>query len=102
MQYKVDFDSLPWEEPIPGLRCKTFKQVGRQIRLIEYAREMIPHWCCRGHFGYVLGGKMEIAFDTGVEVYEPGDGVFLPPGEEHRHMARVLTDFVRVIFVEDD
>ena len=102
MQYKVNFDALPWEEPISGLRCKTFKQVGRQIRLIEYSHDLIPHWCYRGHFGYVLEGKMEITFDTGVEIYESGDGVFLPPGEEHRHMARILTDFVRVIFVEDD
>jgi hypothetical protein len=102
MQYKVDFESLPWEEPITGLRCKTFKQIGRQIRLIEYSRSLTPHWCYRGHFGYVLEGQMEITFDTGVELYEAGDGVFLPPGEEYRHMARVLTDVVRVIFVEDD
>jgi hypothetical protein len=34
-------------------------------------------------------------------VYNPGDGVFIPSGSEHKHMGRVLSDFVNVIFVEE-
>ncbi len=44
---------------------------------------------------------MEIEVDGETLVFGPGDGVFLPAGEDHRHMARVLTDKVTVFFVED-
>ena len=99
--YKIDFDSIPWEVPIAGLRARTVKQGGRQLRLVEYFPEMEPHWCDRGHCGYVLEGRFEIRFDSGTVVLEEGDGIFIPPGAEHRHMGRVLSDRVRVVFVED-
>lgn len=62
---------------------------------------MDPHWCEKGHIGYVLEGQIEIAFDDEVIVLSPGDGVFIPTGREHRHMGKVLTDLVRIVFVED-
>ena len=54
-----------------------------------------------GHIGYVLEGQLEITFENERVVYRPGDGVFSPSDSEHKHMGRVLSDFVRVIFVED-
>jgi mannose-6-phosphate isomerase-like protein (cupin superfamily) len=101
MNYKISFDSLPWESPLKGLRHKVMTQGRRQLRLVEYNREMSPHWCEKGHIGYVLEGQMEITFEKGVFVFNPGDGVFIPPGRDHRHMGRALSDVVRVIFVED-
>jgi quercetin dioxygenase-like cupin family protein len=44
---------------------------------------------------------LEIEFQDGVTIFEQGDGVFIPDGEEHKHKARALTAVVRVVFVED-
>ena len=32
---------------------------------------------------------------------ESGDGIFIPPGEEHKHRLVVLSDRVRIIVVEE-
>ena len=101
-QHKVDFSSILWESPAAGVRFKVFRQDGRQLRLVEYRREFVePDWCLKGHIGYVLEGRMEIDFDGVVVEYGPGDGIFIPCGEEHKHKARVLTDVGRVVLVED-
>ena len=34
-------------------------------------------------------------------IYNPGDGIFIPSGPEHKHMGRALTDLVRAVFVEE-
>lgn len=100
--YRIDFDRIDWISPIPGVRQKVFKEGKRRIRLVEYSREMKPHWCSKGHFGYILDGRFEIEFDDRTEVFETGDGVFIPDGEKHRHRARSLSPSVRAIFVEDE
>lgn len=99
--YRVDFHLLPWEEPIPGVRHQFLDQKGKRLRLVEYTREMKPHWCTRGHVGIILEGRFEIRFADSVGVFNPGDGVFIPSGEEHRHMAVALTERVRALFVEE-
>ena len=99
--YKVDFSMLQWQSPMAGVRFKAHIQDHRRLRLVEYTPEMPPHWCDKGHYGYILEGRFEIRYDNETVVYEPGDGVFIPSGQEHRHEARTLTDVVRVIFVED-
>jgi ethanolamine utilization protein EutQ (cupin superfamily) len=100
-QYKVDFDAIPWESPMEGLRFKAQRQGGRQLRLVEYTRDMQPHWCEKGHIGYILEGEFEIRFEGEVVLFRAGDGVFLPPGPADKHMGKVLSDVVRVVFVED-
>lgn len=99
--YRVDFNAQPWEAPVDGLRCKAVKQGDRQLRLVEYTRNLEPHWCEKGHMGYVLEGRLEIEFEDQVLVFNPGDGIIIPSGWEHRHKGKVLTDVVRVVFVED-
>jgi quercetin dioxygenase-like cupin family protein len=84
-----------------GLRYKAKKRGGKQLRLVEYTEEMEPHWCDKGHIGYVLDGRFEIKYEREIAVYNPGDGIFIPAGEEHRHMGKVLSGVVRVVFVED-
>jgi ethanolamine utilization protein EutQ (cupin superfamily) len=101
-RYKVDFEHLSWETPMKGLRFKVKRQGGRQLRLVEYTREMEPHWCEKGHIGYILEGIFEITFTDEILVFNPGDGVFIPSGKENKHMGKVLTDMVRVIFVEEN
>lgn len=98
--YKIDFDSMPWENPAAGVRFKACEQGGKKLRLVEFGREFVePDWCTKGHIGYVLEGKMNIDFDGKILTFGPGDGVFIPAGEKHK--ARILTDSVKVFLVED-
>ncbi len=99
--HKIAVESKDWEFPIPGVRQKAAIQGPRRVRLVEYSRAMEPHWCETGHSGYVLDGVLEIDFDDETEVFEAGDAVLIPQGPGHRHRARVVTDTVRVVFVED-
>lgn len=101
-QYKIDFESMSWETPAVGVKFKAYQQGGRKLRLAEFTKEFVEtEWCMKGHIGYVLEGKMEIDFDGKVIIFSPGDGIFIPSGEEHKHKGRVLTDVVKVILVED-
>ncbi len=101
-QYKIDFESMAWESPAEGVRFKAYEQDGRKLRLVEFSKEFVePDWCRKGHIGYILEGQIEIDFDGEVIVFGPGDGVFIPAGEEHRHKGKVLADTVKVILVED-
>lgn len=86
---------------MPGLRHKVFEHGERRLRLVEYTEEMEPHWCENGHVGCVLAGCLEIEFAAETLAFSPGDGVFIPSGREHRHMGRVLSGPVRVLFVEE-
>ena len=99
--YRVDFDALPWESPAPGIRHKLFRVDARVLRLVEYAREMVPHWCSKGHAGHIVSGSLEIEFATGPVRFETGDAVFIPAGPEHAHRAVVLSQVVTALFVED-
>lgn len=101
IDYRIEFNALAWETPMPGVRQKSVVQGGKKLRLVEYASEMPLHWCAKGHIGCIIDGRFEIEFQDGVRTFEPGDGVFIPEGEEHTHKARALTEVVRVVFVED-
>jgi quercetin dioxygenase-like cupin family protein len=100
--YKIGFQSMQWEAPAAGVRFKAYEQGGRRLRLAEFGKEFVePDWCNKGHIGYVLEGQMEIEFDAKVVKFGPGDGVFIPAGEEHKHKARLLTDVAKVVLVEE-
>ena len=101
-QYRIDFETKNWESPMSGVRFKAFEQKGRKLRMVEFFKEFIePDWCTKGHIGYVLEGQMEIDFEGTKEIFGPGDGVFIPSGEEHKHKGKVLTDKFKVILVEE-
>ncbi len=101
-QYKIDFKSMPYQTPVTGVKSKAYEQRGRKLRLVEFAKEFVePDWCTKGHIGYVLQGQMEIDFDGKVIQFGPGDGVFIPAGEKHKHKAKILTKMVKIILVED-
>jgi len=100
--YRIDFDAIPWQSPMPGVRFKAHQQDGRQLRLVEFAKGLTePDWCRHGHIGLILEGKTELEFSGKSVTLGPGDGIFIPPGEEHRHKGTVLTDVLRAILVED-
>jgi quercetin dioxygenase-like cupin family protein len=100
--YRVDFGSMPWDASAPGARAKVYEHGGRRLRLLELGAGFVePGWCTKGHIGYVLEGRLEIRFGDGVTAFGPGDGLFIPAGDEHRHKARVLAGPVRLVLVED-
>ena len=99
--YRVDFETITWESPMPGTRSKVCLHGDTQLRLVEYTPEMPAHWCEKGHIGCVLDGQFEITFPDGVSLFGPGDGIFIPAGHEHRHMGRALSPVVQVVFVEN-
>lgn len=93
---------MPWETSAVGVRFKAHEQNGRKLRLAEFTKEFIEaDWCIKGHIGYVLEGQMEIDFDGKVIMFSSGDGLFIPAGEKHKHKAKVLTDALKIILVED-
>lgn len=98
--YRVDFEAIPWISPMEGVRCKVHAEGDRRLRLVEYAATMPLHWCEKGHWGWILEGTFEIAFERETLVFRTGDGVFIPDGPEHKHRARSLTDTVTALFVE--
>jgi len=55
----------------------------------------------KGHIGYVLEDQFEIEYENKKIIYQPGDGIFIPGGEKHKHKGKVLTDIVQIIFVEN-
>jgi quercetin dioxygenase-like cupin family protein len=100
---RIAFDDMAWETGPSGLRFKAQKVGARQFRLLELTPELDhSYWCETGHVGYVLEGEMEVEFAEGSPVvFRAGDGVLIPAGKAERHRPRVLTDRVRLIFVED-
>lgn len=101
-QYKIDFSAIEWGVSAEGVRFKAYQQGDRKLRLVEFLKGFIePDWCSKGHIGYILEGEMEIDFDGKNIVFGPGDGVFIPAGEEHKHKGRVLSEKVKAILAED-
>ena len=100
-RYRIDFGNRPWDESVTGVRMKVYRESDTQIRLVEFSRGFVESvWCRRGHIGYVLDGRFEVSFPDSQEIFEAGDGVLIPPGDEHRHKARALTDTATLILVE--
>lgn len=100
MKYKIDFDAIQWSSPMDGVRHKIFLFNDKKLRLVEYSADMEPHWCDRGHTGYILDGQFQIEFNDSVQVFNAGDGIVIPDGLDHKHKARVLSRIVRAVFIE--
>ena len=99
---KVLFDSLEWQEAMPGARFKVFSDGKKQMRLLEFTSEFVePHWCEKGHVGFVLNGELEINFDGKIVNYTQGAGIFIPAGDHTKHKARAITPSVQLFLVED-
>ena len=100
LEHKINFNNIDWEIPIKGVKSKIYKYGDKQLRLVEYTKDMPPHWCEKGHYGLILEGELEIEFTNEKLIYKKGNGVFIPGGAEHKHKGRAITDTVKVIFVE--
>jgi hypothetical protein len=100
--FKIDFDAIEWQEGREGVRYKVYSEGARQLRLVEFATaDGDPHWCERGHIGYVLSGGLSIEVDGAVHAFTAGDGLFLPSGAATAHRGVAITPGTRLIMVED-
>ncbi|MBI5387696.1 MAG: cupin domain-containing protein [Verrucomicrobia bacterium] len=100
--YKINWEALLWIAPMPGVRFKVVEQNGRKLRLVEFQREFRePDWCRKGHWGYVLEGEGDLQFAHQTVPLQAGDGLVIPPGEEHQHLLRVRSERLRVVLVEE-
>ena len=71
--------------PLAGAKYKVFQQGNRRLRLVEFTKGFTePHWCTKGHIGYVLEGELDIDFAGDVVRFSAGDGLFIPEGQETR------------------
>jgi len=86
MDVLVDFESLPWQSPRPGVRLKAVEHGDQRLRLVEFSEGYEePDWCTQGHAGRVLEGAFTLELrDRSVRLAE-GDALFLPAGDEHAH-----------------
>jgi ethanolamine utilization protein EutQ (cupin superfamily) len=101
-QCKVNFTSISWQTPSVGVRFKTYKENGKQLRLVEFTQEFIESdWCIKGHIGFIIEGKLEVNFNGNIVIFNPGDGLFITAGEKDKHISRVLSDVVKLILVEE-
>lgn len=99
--HRILFEQIEWESPIPGTRFKAFRVGEKQLRLAEFSSEFVePAWCEKGHAGYVLEGVLEIDVRGRKEIFEAGNGLFIPAGAEDGHKARALTPLVKVVLFE--
>jgi len=100
--FRVDFDAMEWQEGREGVRYKVYSEGTRQLRLVEFATsDGDPHWCERGHIGYVLSGSLTIEVNGAVHAFAAGDGLFLPAGAANSHRGISITPGTRLIMVED-
>ena len=99
---KVDFDLMEWKQGRPGVRFKVYCQGSRQLRLVEFqTTDSDPHWCERGHIGYVLQGGLEIEANGRVDSLMAGDGLFIPPGAATSHRGVKIIPGTQLLMVED-
>ena len=100
--FKVDFESLEWQQERSGVRFKIHREGSRQLRLVEFeTSEGDPHWCEVGHIGYVLEGALSIDFSGAVVSYNAGDGLFIPSGSPSTHRGVSIKPGTRLLMVED-
>jgi ethanolamine utilization protein EutQ (cupin superfamily) len=101
-KFKVDFESMPWDEGRDGVRLKDYCEDGRRLRLVDFqTSEGFDGWCELGHIGYVLEGGLEIDFKGKVLTFAKGDGLFVPAGNAGAHRAVSIVPGTRLLMVED-
>lgn len=99
---RVDPNDLAWLHPSEYVRYKEVTQQNRKVTWVEFASGFSEtEWCCKAHIGYVLSGRLEVAFGDSTEMFSPGDILTIAAGETDRHRARVVNGPVRIILIED-
>jgi quercetin dioxygenase-like cupin family protein len=99
--YRIPFPDMAADTPAPHVLAKAATAGSHRLRLVEFRAgfEEID-WCRSPHTGYVLEGRLRIAFPAGEVVVQAGDGLYIPLGDAHRHKAIPLTDRVLLVLFE--
>ena len=101
-EFRLDFENIRWQHPLPGCRFKSIIKGSRQVRLLEFRSDFVePDWCRKGHAGMVLEGDLEIDFQGKIEQFPQGSALLIPAGDEGAHKARALTSHALLFLVED-
>lgn len=89
MDYKLDFEKIPWSQTAPGLRVKELTRGSCKLRLAEFSEGFDePDWCPRGHLGIVLNGIARVVFHNGIEtIFQEGEIIDIPAGGDDKHKA---------------
>ena len=101
--YSVDFGNISWESVYRGQRQKAYVKGNRRIRLVELNEEYAEEDCCKKeHLGYVIEGRITIIFNGKSVIFNEGDGIFIPKGEQNKHKGRIANgEKALIIFVEE-
>ena len=98
MKVLVDFENLEWVQIGNGIRCKTFTDNNKTIRLVELSEGFIENgWCFESHTNYILEGEFTGDFDGEKVKAKKGDVVYIPPGIKHK---AVLEKGQRVLMLD--
>ena len=98
--YKVSWHTIPWQTSVAGMRAKVYRYDRHQLRLVEFAHSFVEaEWCTKEHVGHVLDGSLEINIDGAVTLFEAGDSLYIPAGNQHKH-AQTLSETATLILVE--
>lgn len=102
-QYKINFQRLPWNSQL-GSKSKAAHLGEMKMRLVEFNDQFVEtDWCTRGHFGYVIEGRLFVHFDTEILEFKEGDGIHIPAGIPHKHKAMIRKgEFARLVLFEEE
>ncbi len=87
MDVVIDWESLPWKEPSPGVRVKTCVRGDQVVSLLELSEGSNQDWCTKGHLIYVLAGEATARLRDGGRTMRlrTGDTGILLSGEAEAH-----------------
>jgi quercetin dioxygenase-like cupin family protein len=99
----IKFRELEWTSPMPGLRKKEIVIGNKKLRLVEFSDNFVePDWCCKGHIGYIIEGRLTLDFDGRIVQYEKGDGVFIPESSAAKHKCHVNKGEKALVFLVEN
>ena len=85
MDVLIDWESLPWKEPGPGVRVKVSVRGGKAVTLLEVSDGASQEWCMKGHLIYVLAGEATVRLKDRAIPLGAGDTGILLDGEAEAH-----------------
>jgi len=92
MVLPLEFDSIPWESPQPGLYQKLIEKDGRALRLAKFTHYFIEEgWCEKPHEGVIIKGELIVQFEDTSVTYREGEDLNIPP---ERHKVTVVSKSV--------
>lgn len=102
-QYKINFPRLPWTSKT-GTRSKVAHLGDMKMRLVEFDDQFMEmEWCVRGHFGYVISGRLFVHFESEILEFKEGEGIHIPAGLPHKHKAMIRKgEHAKLVLFEDD